>query len=121
MATIKVAVALCEGSHPLPSSVTGSIFSKSTDMTDVDGLYQIASSEISADVQEINLYASDVDGAELLAVVGVCLDRGISLTVWHFNRNSGEYFADPVLRFDRCPYCGAAMLPSDLHCRHCGA
>lgn len=43
----------------------------------------------------IDLYVTGLTVA-LIAVINCCVDEGIALTLWHFNRESGEYYPQQV-------------------------
>lgn len=109
---------LCSGRHSTPA--TDAIFPAEVDPTDFDALYRTADGAIFQGATAIDLYVTGLSQA-LLSVVSVCVDRGISLTAFHFDRATGEYLPQNILCFDRCLYCGAAMFPKDFVCPNCGA
>ena len=111
--------ALCAGRHPIPGN-PDAIFPETVNPLDLDGMFETAQRAIPEDCTDLTLYVTGLTVA-MLTVVQVCLNRGVSLTALHFDRTSGMYYAQRMLRFDRCPFCGAPMLPSDLHCPHCCA
>ena len=95
---------LCASRHMTPA--TGrAIFGNTVDPTDVAGLRAAAEAAIPADAAEINLYVTGLSVA-LLAVVAVCESRMISLTAYHFDRETGDFYPQQVLRYERCPFCG---------------
>ena len=111
--------ALCAGRHPIPGD-PDAIFPETVDPLDLDGMFETAQRAIPVDCTDLKVYVTGLTVA-MLTVVQVCLARGISLTALHFDRTSGEYYAQRVVQFDRCPFCGAPMLSSDQHCPQCGA
>ena len=112
-------MSLCAGRHTIPGTPE-SIFPGTANPLDQDGTYKTALAAIPADCTELSVYVTGLTVA-MLTVVKVCLDRGISLTALHFDRDSNSYYEQAVVHFDRCPYCGSPMLPQDDHCPGCGA
>lgn len=87
-------LALCEGRHEMPDAVEGAIFGNSVDPLDVDGLEKIASEKL-AGVQHLRLYVTGLTVA-LVAVINVCHEKCIKLTLMHFDRGSGNYYQQMV-------------------------
>lgn len=115
---MKYTYELCKGRHPTPAS--SAIFAGEVNPTDVEGLRAAANAAIPADCDGIDLYVTGLSVA-LLAVVAVCEARQISLTAWHFDRESGEYYPQAVLQFVRCGFCGERYSAYSGYCGHCGA
>ena len=114
-----ISAGLCEGRHPLPVDMY--IFGHEiADPTDVCSLYEAAYAAIPEDITHIDLYATGLTVATL-AVVQVCSDREISLTVMHYDLKSGTYYPQIISSEDRCGYCGALLKHDDSYCHHCGA
>lgn len=106
-------VGLCPGRHALP--VEDYIFPESVDPTDLDGLNRLASAWVEAHCvpgqrvgtglnqadwhTDVLVWGSDVElvlyvtglTAATTAVVRACALNGISLTLMHYDRDSGEY------------------------------
>ena len=83
-------LALCEGRHEMPAVIEGAIFGNNLNPLDVEGLEKIASEKL-ADVQHLTLYVTGLTVA-LVAVINVCHEKGIGLTLMHFDRVSGSYY-----------------------------
>lgn len=109
--------ALCAGRHTMP--VDQAIFGEIVDPTNIDELRQTAQAAIPEDCEALDLYATGLTVA-LLAVVQVCNDRGITLTVYHYNRENGEYFPQNMDVWETCPWCKRRKRYSDRICPHCG-
>lgn len=109
---------LCAGRHSTPA--TDAIFPAEVDPTNFNALYRTACRAIPQDATSIDLYVTGLSQA-LLSAVAVCIDRGISLTAFHFDRTTGEYLPQRVLHFGRCVYCGADKVPREHTCPNCGA
>lgn len=46
---------------------------------------------------KVSLYVTGLTVA-LIAALNVCRCEGLEVTLWHFNRDTGDYFPQPVLR-----------------------
>ncbi len=113
---------LCKGRHSTPA--TSAIFAETLNPLDTSALYDAANAAIPEDCTELTVYVTGLTVA-MLAVVNVCMDRGISMTAMHYNRDSGTYYPQPVTQFTTCPFCrgripGTAMRHA-WYCPHCGA
>lgn len=91
---MKKVVALCEGRHEMPTGVSGAIFPHNINPLDVEGLEKTASNKLS-DCTELALYVTGLTVA-LVAVINVCRQNGIKLTLMHFDRATGNYYQQPV-------------------------
>lgn len=116
-----ISVGLCEGRHELPSALKEYIFKGEINPLNItylenkafDRLWSIAYRNgwvvtdpawneydeepllIDADKFHINLYVTGLTVA-LVAVLNVCRNEGISVTLMHFDRESGEYYPQEV-------------------------
>lgn len=87
-------MALCEARHDIPQAVDGSIFPNSINPLDVYGLEEVACHKLSS-VKALNLYVTGLSVA-LVAVINVCHREDIMLTLWHYDRDSGNYYPQSV-------------------------
>lgn len=115
-------VALCEGRHEIPEAVHGSIFhTEIQNVTDTkhleikafdrlwtrcyangmteDRCYETKDGDdvgcfIASDVH-VNLYVTGLTVA-LIAVLNVCREERIPVTLYHYDRESGKYFPQEV-------------------------
>ena len=122
---LKLKMCLCEGRHEIPQATEGSIFKTEVDPLAVDRLevqafnsiwnkcskmriLQYASSkypELEGTEEEdslciprglsLDLYVTGLTVA-LVAVLNVCREEGIKVTLYHFNRETGTYYAQEV-------------------------
>lgn len=90
----EVSMALCEGRHEIPQAEDGAIFGNNLNPLDLLGM-AITAEEKLMDVQILNLYVTGLTVA-LVTVINVCHNKGIDLTLWHFDRESGEYYPQKV-------------------------
>jgi hypothetical protein len=105
--------------HPFPGD-PAPVFPEVADPCDFAGLYKTANSSIPEGVEELAVYVTGLTSA-MLAVVEVCLDRGITLEARHYNAATGSYASQyPVGYFSTCPFCGHRMRDSDYSCPSCG-
>lgn len=88
---------LCAGRHITPAAE--SIFPSEVNPLDMDWMYAEADAAIPPDATEIDLYVTGLTAATL-AVVSVCVTRGISLRALHFNRDTGAFLPQKVLKED---------------------
>lgn len=91
---MKKIYALCEGRHEMPTEVVGAIFPHNINPLDVEGLEKTASNKL-AGCTELILYVTGLTVA-LVAVINVCRQNSIKLTLMHFDRAAGNYYQQPV-------------------------
>ena len=95
---VKSIFGLCVGRHALPSVVTGYIFSGSiVDPTKVIEMQRIAANVLEeSNTTELVLYVTGLTPA-LIATLNAAKAVGVtSVTLMHFDRETGEYFPQPV-------------------------
>lgn len=88
-------MSLCEGRHEIPQAVDGSIFDNEVNPLATSALERIAGEKLQK-VTELDLYVTGLTVA-LVAVLNVCHSTGIKVTLYHFDRNSGEYYPQAVV------------------------
>ena len=94
MKNATLSMALCEGRHAIPNATNGAIFGNTINPLDVCGLEETAYNKLMG-VKALNLYVTGLSVA-LIAVVNVCHREGIMLTLWHYDRDSGNYYPQSV-------------------------
>ena len=87
-------IELCQGRHEIPNATDGAIFSNTINPLDVHGLEEIAFNKLEG-ANSVNLYVTGLTVA-LVAVINVCHREGIMLTLWHYDRDSGNYYPQSV-------------------------
>lgn len=86
---------LCEGRHKTPAT-DGALFATDIDPVDVCGLERQAKEKLSnLNIKELNLYVTGLTVA-LVAALNAAKELGIQVTLWHFNRENGEYYCQKV-------------------------
>ena len=94
-----VSVALCQGRHEIPEATDGAIFGQTVDPLDVNGLQEQADSAIASyaenGVKSVNLYVTGLTVA-LIAVLNACRDKGLTVTLYHYDRESSSYYKQEV-------------------------
>ncbi|OQA07947.1 MAG: hypothetical protein BWY65_01678 [Firmicutes bacterium ADurb.Bin373] len=90
---MKTKMGLCRGRHDIPG-VDNYIFPSQVDPLDLAGMEAAAAAAL-AGVEALDLYVTGLTVA-LVAVINYCRQAGISLTLWHFDRESGDYYPQPV-------------------------
>lgn len=90
-------MALCEGRHEIPQAVDGSIFGNTIDPLDPNGLQAEAKSKFrELDIKSLDLYVTGLTVA-LISVLNACRELEIEVTLYHYDRESGNYYPQQVL------------------------
>lgn len=87
-------MALCEARHDIPNATDGAIFGNTINPLDVYGLEEVAYNKLEG-VKALNLYVTGLSVA-LIAVINVCHRENIMLTLWHFNKENGNYYPQTI-------------------------
>ena len=94
-----VKIGLCQGRHEI-AGITEYVFPQEVDPLDVDGLtdkaYDRLSDLVPAD-EEVHLYVTGLTVA-LVAVINWSIMTKHILVLWHFDRNSGDYYPQGLSR-----------------------
>lgn len=90
---MKKKLVLCAGRHFTPMA-EGSVFNHAVNPLDVVGLEAEAIFMLRG-VTELDLYVTGLTVA-CVAVINACHEKGIKLTLWHFDCNRGEYYPQKV-------------------------
>ena len=89
-------MSLCKGRHEIHEAVDGSIFGTEVDPLDVEGLQAQAMETLFAlEIRHLDLYVTGLTVA-LIAALNACRSLGITVTLWHFNRETGKYYSQDV-------------------------
>lgn len=95
-------IALCEGRHDIPQAEHGYLFAAGeiADVTDVNGLETLAIEKIDrlrpvGKKLTIDLYVTGLSVA-LVAAINACAALDVPLCLWHYNRDTGDYFPQVV-------------------------
>ena len=91
MKTLKMG--LCRGRHDIPG-VESYIYPSQVDPLDLAGQAATAAAAL-AGVEVLDLYVTGLTVA-LVTVINHCHRAGIRLTLWHYDRDSGSYYPQPV-------------------------
>lgn len=112
-------MALCQGRHEIKEAINGSIFEKEVNPLEIKELEKQAFYSISRQCTRFQLLEpvpSDTEGVDcfcipkglkldlyvtgltvaLIAVLNVCRQEGIKVTLYHFNRETGTYYPQEV-------------------------
>ena len=84
---------LCRGRHDIPG-VDSYIFPGQVDPLDLTGQAETADAALQG-VEALDLYVTGLTVA-LVTVINHCHQEGICLTLYHFDRDSGSYYPQPV-------------------------
>ena len=87
-------MSLCEGRHEIPQAIDGSIFGTELNPLDLSGMETEARKQLHG-VYTLNLYVTGLTVA-LVAVLNVCREQKIKVTLYHYNRETGDYYPQEV-------------------------
>lgn len=91
-----IRLGLCQGRHEIPG-LDGYVFEEITDPTEVNSLLMHAKIKLDElQVEKLDLYVTGLTVA-LGAVIRACLDMDIPLTLYHFDRETGEYYPQEII------------------------
>lgn len=104
---ITLNMGLCEGRHEIPQVTDGYIFPSEVNPIDlrqlnniaVDRLMDICEKEYNDKKQiigQLNLYVTGLTVA-LIEVLNICKMYGIRVTLYHYNRDTNDYFPQEVV------------------------
>lgn len=90
-------MALCEGRHAIPQAEDGSIFGNTIDPLDPQALQTEAESKLrELDIKSLDLYVTGLTVA-LISVLNACRQLEIEVILYHYDRESGNYYPQQVL------------------------
>lgn len=115
-------IALCEARHDMPECVIGAIYPNTVDPIDVAGINKTADAfmrDHSGDV--VNVYVTGLTICTI-AVVKAALMRLATdkpcpaLTLWHFDRATGDYYPQTIISGEEENAVGEAILYYAYNC-----
>jgi hypothetical protein len=90
---MKMTLGLCRGRHDIPG-VEEYIYPGEVNPLDLDGMKRTVHSALK-NCNRLDLYVTGLTVA-LVEVINYCCYNYIPLTLWHYNRDSGEYYPQTV-------------------------
>ena len=104
--TITLNMGLCEGRHEIPQVTDGYIFPSEVNPTDIDELrrtawnklcetYKNKGLDIDVDMPVLHLYVTGLTVA-LVEVINVWRKLDITLWLYHYNMETGDYYQQNV-------------------------
>ena len=93
-ANITYKMALCEGRHAIPQATDGYIYPTEVDPLNTEKLEEDALLALSG-IKELDLYVTGLTVA-LIAALNACKRLNIEVTLYHYNRESGDYYPQKV-------------------------
>ena len=84
---------LCKGRHNI-EGVTEYVFPQEVNPLDLNKLAEMVH-EALADCTKLDLYVTGLTVA-LVEVINYATKNNIALTLWHYNRDTGEYYSQSV-------------------------
>lgn len=90
---------------------------------DMESLYEQAFAYVEGHAREGDALMCYVTGftPATTALVKACLSCRVSLTLLHWDRETGSYKGQKILKFSRCPWCGSWHLFEGTVCPLCGS
>lgn len=88
---------LVQGRHEIPD-VSEYIFENALDPADIQGIRSLAkkSLEFLSKGDSLTVYVTGLTAA-LVEVINICHEKGVRLTLMHFDREKGTYFPQEIL------------------------
>lgn len=105
--TITLNMGLCEGRHEIPQVTDGYIFPSEVNPTDIYGLritawnnlYELYTNkglDFDVDMPVLHLYVTGLTVA-LVEVINMCKKLDITLILYHYNRETNDYYPQYVI------------------------
>lgn len=91
---MKKAMELCKGRHEIQDAIDGAVFPNTLDPLDVQAMDLMAEQSI-GQIDELDLYVTGLSVA-LTSVINYCRRKSVKLTLYHYNRDTGDYYPQPV-------------------------
>lgn len=88
-------MALCEGRHPIFEATDGAIYPMVLNPLDIEGIHAMAEKALQG-IDVLHLYVTGLT-VTLIEVINVCRKNAIDLTLYHFNRENGNYYPQKVI------------------------
>lgn len=89
----KMKLGLCEGRHPI-EGIEGYVFTSTLNPTDISYMSQVCHERLEF-CNGLDLYVTGLTVA-LVTVINYCCQNYIPLTLWHFDRDTGDYYPQKV-------------------------
>lgn len=116
-------IALCEARHQMPECVTGAIYPNTVDPLDVGGITETADvfmREHSG--EDVNVYVTGLTVCTIAVVKAALMRlamesaRPRTLTLWHFDRATGDYYPQTIISGKEENAVGEAILYYAYNC-----
>ena len=109
---------LIRGRHEI-AEVKDYIFNEAiSDVTDLATMTKVVADKL-RNIKSLDLYITGLTVATT-TVIKVCIDNDIELSLWHYDTATNTYFEQPILKVERCSFCGEPR-GNGWYCKHCGA
>lgn len=110
-------IALCEARHQMPECVTGAIYPNTVDPLDIAGITKTADAfmrDHSGDV--VNVYVTGLTICTVAIVKAALMALATegahpsTLTLWHFDRATGDYYPQTIISEEEKSAAGGVIL-----------
>lgn len=118
-----ISIALCEARHTMPECVTGAIYPNTVDPLDIAGITETADvfmREHSG--EDVNVYVTGLTVCTIAVVKAAMMllatDKPCPalLTLWHFDRATGDYYPQTIISEKEKTEAGDALLYYAYNC-----
>ena len=116
-------IALCEARHQMPECVTGAIYPNTVDPLDIAGITETADvfmREHSG--EDVNVYVTGLTVCTIAVVKAAMMRLATDkpcpalLTLWHFDRATGDYYPQTIISEKEKTEAGDALLYYAYNC-----
>ena len=118
-----ISIALCEARHTMPENVTGAIYPNTVDPLDIAGITETADvfmREHSG--EDVNVYVTGLTVCTIAVVKAAMMRLATDkpcpalLTLWHFDRATGDYYPQTIISEKEKAEAGDALLYYAYNC-----
>lgn len=118
-----ISIALCEARHQMPEHVTGAIYPNTVDPLDVAGIAKTAEAFMSEHhLDDVNVYVTGLTICTVAIVKAALMALATegahpsTLTLWHFDRATGDYYPQTIISEEEKTEAGDALLYYAYNC-----
>ena len=96
--TRTLSMCLCDGYRHIPNAIDGTIFPSIFNATDIQQLDIIVDKKLSIHkkLKQLNVYVTGSSSA-LISVINYCIKNNISLTLYHYDNYTTNYYSQEVI------------------------
>lgn len=118
-----ISIALCEARHAMPECVTGAIYPNTVDPLDIAGITETADAFMREHSgEDVNVYVTGLTVCTIAVVKAAMMRLATDkpcpalLTLWHFDRATGDYYPQTIISEKEKTEAGDALLYYAYNC-----